>query len=79
MAVVGSDLTIDVHTTEDVDIGSIRGAVRSGDRVDPRLAEAVRRTVERTTQTLLQEKDISGADLDVRIELVDNRVPGAPS
>lgn len=75
---VGSDVTIDVHTTEDVDIDSIRSAVRSGDQVDPALAESVRRAVDRTVRQIMEENDLSGFDLDVDVDLVDGRVPGAP-
>jgi len=78
MAIVGSDVTVDVHTTENVDIDSVRGAVRSGDRVDPALADAIRQAIDRTVRRVLDEKGIKGASLDLEVRLVDDRVPGVP-
>jgi len=78
MPVVGTNVTIDVHSTEEVDIGSIRGAIRRRDRVDPALAESVRDVVRGTASRIFQSQGIDDVDVDLRIELVDQRVPGAP-
>lgn len=77
MAVVGSNITVDLHITGEVDLNAIRGAVRHDSRLHPKLAEDIRRAIERQVTLALQERDITDYDLSLHFELAKGRVPGA--
>ncbi len=77
MAVVGSNITVDLHITGEVELDAIRGAVRSDSRLHPKLAEDIRRAIERQVTLALQERDITDYDLSLNFELAKGRVPGA--
>lgn len=78
MAVVGSTIMLDFHLTEDGDVETVRGAVRKNNRVDPDFAAQVRQTVESNAKDALDGKDLGDYDLTASVELVTDRVPGAP-
>lgn len=79
MAVVGSTIKIDLHVTEDADIETVRGITRqSPEQVHPDLAERVRGTVESEASAAISGEDLEGISLSVDVDLVADRVPGAP-
>lgn len=78
MAVLGSDIKIDLHVTPDADVESIRGAVQERSRLQSGLARDLRHAIEDTTSEVLEEEGISDCSLGVDLEFVDDRVPGAP-
>lgn len=78
MAIVGSNVTIDVHSTADVDIEALQGVVRQNDRLDPALAQHIQQAIEETVTQILREEDITAFDLTVDVRLVPDRVAGAP-
>lgn len=78
MAVVGSTITIDLHLTEDADLESVRGAVRQNGRVKADLAGRVQRIVEEKAAQALDGSQVGDYTLSTEVELVDERVPGAP-
>lgn len=78
MAVVGSTIMIDFHLTEDADLDSVRGAVRQNERVDPTLSDHVERAVRTTASNALDGHEIRDYTLSADVELVTERVPGAP-
>lgn len=78
MPVVGSTISIDFHLTEDADLESVRGATRQSDRVHPDLANRARQIVERKVSTALDGEDLGDYSVSVDVQLVQERVPGAP-
>lgn len=78
MAVLGSDIMIDMHVTADTDVDSVRGAVQKNKRLQPELAGELQRVIEETATDLLREEGITDCALTVDLDLVDERVPGAP-
>ncbi len=78
MAVVGSTIMLDFHLTEDGDVETVRGAVRKNNRVDPDFAGRVRQSVEQNASEALDGHDLGDYDLNAGVELVTDRVPGAP-
>lgn len=78
MAVVGTNVTIDIHSNEQVGIGSIRDAVRQQKGLHPTLSERVRETVEQSAGRVLAAEDINGVDLSPSVRLIDDRIPGVP-
>ena len=78
MAVVGSTLTIDVHFTADTDADSVRGAMRENRNLDPKLGDAFRSMIDQQMRTLFDENDIEGVVVTSDLELIDDRVAGAP-
>lgn len=78
MAVLGSNVMIDLHPTPDTDVDSVRGAVQENGRVDPRLAEQLRDVLGETTEEILEARDAPDYSVTVDLEFVDERVPGAP-
>lgn len=79
MAVVGSTITIDLHITEDADIETVRGVSRqSPEQVHRDLAERVRGTVESQAAAALDGDDVRDVSITVDVDLVSDRVPGAP-
>lgn len=78
MAVLGSDIMIDLHITADTDVATVRGAVQERSGLRPTLAGEVQRTIEEKTTEVLQEHEITDCTLSVEPELVEGRVPGAP-
>lgn len=79
MAVVGSSILIDLHLTEDTDIDTVRGAVRRNEaRVATDLAGRVERTVRETVLDALDGHDVGDYSISVDVNLVTDRVPGAP-
>jgi len=78
MPVVGSTIYVDLHVTADADVETLRGITRqSKTQVHPDLAERVRATVERDASAVL-DPDVSGVSVSVGVDLVTDRVPGAP-
>lgn len=78
MPVVGSTITTDLHVTEDADLDSLHAVVRRNERVHPDFAQAVRQAVETNARSSLEAEEVEGYDLSVNVELVTERVPGAP-
>ena len=78
MAVVGSSITIDVHFTADTDADSVRGAMRSNRNLHPDLATEIRQMIDRKTPAIFSDHDIDGVAVSTDLELIDDRVPGAP-
>jgi hypothetical protein len=79
MAVVGSTITIDLHITEDADIETVRGITRqSPENVHRDFADRIRGTVERQATTAIDGDDVGDVSISVDVELVSDRVPGAP-
>jgi hypothetical protein len=78
MAVLGSDIMIDMHVTADTDVDSIRGAVLENSRLHPALAGDLRKAIEKTTTDVLHNHGITDCSLTVDLEFRDERVPGAP-
>lgn len=78
MAVLGSNIMIDLHVTADTDVDSVRGAVQERSRLRPKLAGDLQRNLEETTTDILRECGITDCTLAVELDLVDERVPGAP-
>jgi len=79
MAVVGSTILIDLHLTEDADIDTVRGAVRRNDtQVSTDLAGRIERTVREKVADALDAYDVEGYSVSVDVDLVTDRVPGAP-
>lgn len=69
---------IDLHITADTDVDSVRGAVQERSRLRPELAGSIQRTLEETTTDVLRDCGITDCTLAIELELVDERVPGAP-
>lgn len=69
---------IDMHVTPDTDVDSIRGAVLENSRLQPGLAGDLQRAIEEATSEVLRENGITDCTLDVDLEFVNERVPGAP-
>ena len=70
---------IDLHLTEDADIETVRGIVRQDDtQVQPALADRVRQTVEKGASQALDGHDIGSYTVSVDVDVVADRVPGAP-
>lgn len=78
MAVVGSTITVDLHVTEDGDLDSLQGVVRENERVRPELARTIRQAVESHTTEALDDNDVHVDELEVTVDLVTGRLPGAP-
>jgi hypothetical protein len=78
MPVVGSTVSVDLHVTEDTDLGSLQTVVQQGDRVDPSLAQQIRQSVETCATDALDDSDVGDHALSVTVSLVTGRVPGAP-
>lgn len=79
MAVVGSTIMIDLHLTEDADMDTVRGVVRqNGAQVHSDLAQRVRQTVDRRARSALDGHDVGDYTLGVDVDVVADRVPGAP-
>jgi len=78
MAIVGSNVTIDIHSTADVDIDTLQGTVRQNDRLDPALAQHIRQALEETVRQILRKENITAFDPTVDVSLVADRVAGAP-
>ena len=78
MAVVGSTVTIDIHSNEQVGIGSIRDVVRQEGRVHPTLSERVADMAERSAARVLDNHDVPEAYLTPSVRLVDDEIRGVP-
>lgn len=78
MAVLGSDMTIDLYRTAEIGVDAVQAAVRQGRAVDPQLAAPIRRSIEGTATDILEAEGINGYDLSLDLEVVEGRVPGAP-
>ncbi len=78
MAVLGSNISIDLHITGDVELSTIRGIVQENGRLRPELAGDLQRAIEDTTRHILDESGIEECTLSVDLALVDENVPGAP-
>lgn len=78
MPVVGSTITVDLHVTEDADLDSLQGVVRQNERVHPDLAGTIRQAVETHATEALDDHDIRVDELEVTVDLVTGRLPGAP-
>lgn len=78
MPVVGSTITVDLHVTEDADLDSLQGVVRQNERVHPELARTIRQVVAEHASEALQDNDIDVEELEVTVDLVTGRLPGAP-
>ena len=78
MAVVGSNVTIDIHSNERVGIGSIRDVVRQQGQLHSTLAERVRETVRQSAAEALEDQDVNEVPLSPSVRLVNDRVPGVP-
>lgn len=77
MAVVGSNITVDLHITGDAEVDAIHGAVRHDSQIHPKLAEDIHRAIERQVTLALQKHEITDYDLSINFELAKGRVPGA--
>lgn len=78
MPVAGSTITVDLHVTEDADLDSLQGVVRQNERVHPELARSIRQAVAEHASEALQDNDIDVEELEVTVDLVTGRLPGAP-
>lgn len=78
MAVLGSDISIDLHIIGDVELDTIRGLVQRNGRLREDLAGDLQRAIEDTARDVLKEAEISDCSLTVNLSLVDENVPGAP-
>lgn len=78
MPVVGSTISIDLHLTEDADLESVRGATRQSERVHPEVAGRVQRIVETKAAEALDGEDLGDYSVSVDVDIVQERVPGAP-
>jgi len=78
MAVLGSDISIDLHIIGDVELDTIRGIVQNNGRLRPDLAEDLRHAIEETTRDLIEDAGAAGCTVSVDLSLVEDRVPGAP-
>ncbi len=77
MALLGSDIAIDLHIVGDVEIDTIRGVVQNNGRLRTRLAEDLRQAIERTTQQVLEESGVADCSVTVDLSLAKERIPGA--
>lgn len=78
MAVLGSDISIDLHITGDVELDTIRGLVQENGRLRAELAGELQQALEQTARDVLEETGVTNYDLTVNLNLVDETVPGAP-
>lgn len=78
MAVLGSDISIDLHIVGDVELDTIRGIVQNNGRLRPPLAEDLREAIEETTGDIIEETGAEDCTLSVDLSLVEDTVPGAP-
>lgn len=78
MAVVGSTISIDLHLTEDADLESVRGATRQSERAHPDIADRVQRIVQSKVAEALEGTDLGDFSVSVDVDVVKERVPGAP-
>lgn len=78
MAVLGSDISIDLHIVGDVELDTIRSIVQNNGRLRPELAEDLRRAIEETTREIIEDAGATECTLSVDLSLVEDTVPGAP-
>ena len=78
MAVLGSDISIDLHIVGDVELDTIRGLVQENGRLRPALAGDLQQSIEDATRDILDGAGISGCSVTVDLSLAEGRVPGAP-
>lgn len=78
MAVLGSDITIDLYSTVEADVETVQNAVQQGRGVNPHLEAPVRRAIDETATGILEDEGITAYDLSFDLEVVHERVPGAP-
>jgi hypothetical protein len=78
MAVLGSNISIDLHIVGDVELDTIRGLVQENGRLRPQLAGDLQRAIKDATQDILEEAGITECSLKVDLSLAEERVPGAP-
>lgn len=78
MAVLGSNISLDLHIIGDVDLETIRSLVQENGRLRPQLAGDLQRAIEGATQDILDQAGITGCSLTVDLSLAEERVPGAP-
>lgn len=78
MAVLGSDISIDLHIVGDVELDTIRGLVQRNGRLRSDLAGDLQQVIEEAAGDVLEEAGIDGCSLTVDLNLVDEKVPGAP-
>lgn len=77
MAVLGSDISIDLHIVGDVEIDTIRGVVQKNGRLRSALAEDLRQAIEDTTREILRQAEIADCTVTVDLNVVKEKVPGA--
>ncbi|PSQ68418.1 MAG: hypothetical protein BRD54_04335 [Bacteroidetes bacterium SW_8_64_56] len=78
MAVLGSDISIDLHITGDVELSTIRGLVQESGRLRPELAGDLQRAIKDTAHAILRGSETDDCTLNVDLRLVQDNVPGAP-
>jgi len=78
MAVLGSDISLDLHIVGDVELDTIRGLVQENGRLRPQLAEDLQRAIEDATKDILDQAGITECSLTIDLGLAEGRVPGAP-
>ncbi|MEF8816406.1 MAG: hypothetical protein V5A20_02390 [Salinibacter sp.] len=78
MPVLGSDISIDLHIVGDVELDTIRGLVQENGRLRPGLAGDLQRAIEDTAREVLEGAGTDDYTLTVDLNLVRDRVPGAP-
>lgn len=78
MALLGSNISLDLHIIGDVELDTIRGLVQENGRLRSELAGELQRALEQTARDVLEEAGITSYELTVNLSLVDETVPGAP-
>lgn len=78
MAVVGSTIRIDIHVTDDGEVGPIRRALRQRERIRPEVDTDVQTVIEESITEVFEAHEISEYDLSVQVRIPSERVPGAP-
>ena len=78
MPVLGSDISIDLHIVGDVELDTIRGLVQENGRLRPELAGDLQRAIQDTAREILNGAGAEDCTLSVDLNLVRERVPGAP-
>ena len=78
MAVLGSNISIDLHIVGNVELDTIRSLVQENGRLRPDLAGDLQRSIEDAAREILEEAGVTGCSMTVDLRLAEERVPGAP-
>jgi hypothetical protein len=78
MAVVGSDITIDVHLSADAEDDAVRSVLRNQSQVHPQLRQRLEDAFEAQANVIIEQRDLGDVALNASLSEITGDVPGAP-